>query len=258
MPGRLRRTVFATNGVQRSERVRLEVFTMPEPQRNNIARAEMFAAIRAQLATSAQFDGVHEELREHHQHAIDAHAVVEPTNSVLAHFLRALEAVGAQPLVVRSEADAAAVIANIIEAKGARRIAVSDSPLVQRLIGVLAPEIAILPHATNAEMFDCDLGVTTAQWGIAETGTLVLESDRERHRLASLVPPVHIAVIDAEHIRRTMGEVLDLIQKGEKGLSPAVTFITGASRTSDIELTLAIGVHGPAELHVIVIQGADS
>ena len=231
---------------------------MPEPQRNHDARAEMFAAIRTQLAMSAQFDAVHEELREHHQHAIAAHVPVEPAIPVSAHFQCSLEAVGAQPVVVRTEAEAAAAIAGIVAAKGAQRIAVSDSTIVKRLTGGLGSDITLQPHATNAEMFDCDLGVTTAQWGIAETGTLVLESDRERHRLASLVPPLHIAVIQGDRIRRTMAEVLELLQKGELGLSPAVTFITGASRTSDIELTLAIGVHGPAELHVIVIQGADA
>jgi L-lactate dehydrogenase complex protein LldG len=51
-----------------------------------------------------------------------------------------------------------------------------------------------------------------------------------------------------------MSEVLESINNNDAGLSPAVTFITGPSRTSDIELTLAIGVHGPGELHVIVID----
>ena len=83
-----------------------------------------------------------------------------------------------------------------------------------------------------------------------ETGTLVLESDRESHRLTSLVPPVHLCVLRAENIRQTLGEILEVTSRD---LSRTVTFITGASRTSDIELTLAIGVHGPGELHVIVI-----
>jgi L-lactate dehydrogenase complex protein LldG len=81
----------------------------------------------------------------------------------------------------------------------------------------------------------------------------VLESQRERHRLVSLVPPVHLAIVEAGRIRRTMAEVLAAVnQPGE--LSRTVTFITGPSRTSDIELTLAIGVHGPGQLHVIVID----
>jgi L-lactate dehydrogenase complex protein LldG len=114
----------------------------------------------------------------------------------------------------------------------------------------------LIGDAGAAELFDCDLGVTGAQWGVAETGTLVLESDAERHRLASLVPSAHVAVIESRNVRQTLGEVLQAINdRGAGGLSRAVTFITGPSRTSDIELTLAIGVHGPAELYVVVIEG---
>jgi L-lactate dehydrogenase complex protein LldG len=86
---------------------------------------------------------------------------------------------------------------------------------------------------------------------IAETGTLVLESDRERHRLVSLVPPIHIALVKAENIVPTLGEAFSVVRRGA-GLSRAITFITGPSRTADIELTLSIGVHGPKDLYVIV------
>jgi L-lactate dehydrogenase complex protein LldG len=65
------------------------------------------------------------------------------------------------------------------------------------------------------------------------------------------VPPVHICVLEAGNIRQTLGEILERI---EPDRSRTVTFITGASRTSDIELTLAIGVHGPRELHVVIID----
>ena len=100
-------------------------------------------------------------------------------------------------------------------------------------------------------MFESDLGITGAQWAIAETGTLVLESESERHCLTSLVPPIHVCILEAKQIRQTLGEILGILQKD---LSRTITFITGASRTSDIELTLAIGVHGPGELHVILID----
>jgi L-lactate dehydrogenase complex protein LldG len=120
----------------------------------------------------------------------------------------------------------------------------------------LAPLAAeVLESAAASDLFDCDLGVTGAQWGVAETGTLVLESDAERHRLASLVPTAHVALVESKNIRQTLGEVLQAIgDRGQGGLSRAVTFITGPSRTSDIELTLAIGVHGPAELYVVIID----
>jgi L-lactate dehydrogenase complex protein LldG len=101
------------------------------------------------------------------------------------------------------------------------------------------------------DLFRSDIGITGAQAGIAETGTLVLDSSVERNRLVSLVPPIHIAILDASRIYQTLGETLAALQSGEE-VSPAITFITGPSRTADIELTLAIGVHGPQELYVII------
>ena len=109
------------------------------------------------------------------------------------------------------------------------------------------------PDASRAELFEFDVGITSAQAGIAETGTLVLDSSVERNRLVSVVPPIHIAILDASRIFQTLGETLTALQSGEE-LSPAITFITGPSRTADIELTLAIGVHGPQELYVIINQ----
>ena len=130
-------------------------------------------------------------------------------------------------------ADVAAVLSGIITGLNAQRIASSDNP----------------PNAHD--IFNYDVGISTAQAAIAETGTLLLDSAYERHRLVSLVPPVHIAVVNASAIVETLSDALTLLQK-DKEISPAVTFITGPSRTADIELTLTIGVHGPQELYVIV------
>ena len=123
---------------------------------------------------------------------------------------------------------------------------------LNRIIADLKPKrIARSDDAPNAQdIFGYDVGISTAQAAIAETGTLVLDSACERHRLVSLVPPVHIAVVNASAIVETLSEALALLQ--QKEISPAITFITGPSRTADIELTLAIGVHGPQELYVIV------
>ena len=91
--------------------------------------------------------------------------------------------------------------------------------------------------------------------GNCRNGTLVLESKKEFSRLTSLVPPVHICLLEAQNIHQTMTEILQILNaSGRESLSRAITFITGPSRTSDIELILAIGVHGPARLQVIVIE----
>ena len=123
--------------------------------------------------------------------------------------------------------------------------------LKQIITDLNAKRIATSDNAPNAQdIFHYDVGISSAQAAIAETGTLVLDSAQERHRLVSLVPPVHIAIINASCIVETLSDALALLQKKE--ISPAITFITGPSRTADIELTLAIGVHGPQQLYVIV------
>ena len=216
------------------------------------ARKAILSSIRAHLATSAPFDA---DWREHHGHASEGVAVWEPvrmamTSAELADvFCANLESVGGHCTVVADETEAAKQVGKIIDQLAPRRIAISNSDLIGRLVERDAA-VEIVENAHAEYLFDCDLGITSAQWAIAETGTLVLESDKESHRLTSLVPPVHLCLLRAADIRQTLGEILELTRRD---LSRTVTFITGASRTSDIELTLAIGVHGPGELHVIVI-----
>jgi L-lactate dehydrogenase complex protein LldG len=235
---------------------------LSEQGRNEEARREMFAAIRQHLAASAPHDAV----RAAH-HAAAAHgedvsareekgAAVAFEGTAVERFRQALEAVAGKCFVVADEEGAAEVVRQIAAHRNSRRVAVSDSPLAGRVMGLASLPSEVLENTAVENLFDCDLGVTGAQWGVAETGTLVLESDAERHRLASLVPSAHLALVEARNVRQTLGEVLRAInERGEGGLSRTITFITGPSRTSDIELTLAIGVHGPAELYVVVIGG---
>lgn len=233
---------------------------MAETGKNSPRRHEIIAAIRQQLAASAPSDAVHNEHPAHHEVPTRTPQQVahspELNLSLIERFQQSLEAVSGNCSIVRDENEAAEAVRQILESKQARSIAISDSPLAQRIIGRVKPDAVLLENAASSELFNCDIGITSAQWAVAETGTLVLESNEERHRLASLVPPVHIAIIEADRIRQTLAEVLTAIsEKGQDGLSRAITFITGPSRTSDIELTLAIGVHGPGEVYVIIIEG---
>lgn len=166
-------------------------------------------------------------------------------------FRENLISIGGICTIISDLNEAAKIIETIIEKSNTKRIAISDSDLVTEIGKLLDTNWEIVQNAPVSTLFETDLGITSAQFGIAETGTLVLESSREFHRLTSLVPSVHVCLLRAENIRQTLGETLEIL---EKDLSRTITFITGPSRTSDIELTLAIGVHGPAELHVIIIK----
>ncbi len=170
----------------------------------------------------------------------------------IQHFTEQLTAVGALCTTVRSEADAVDALTRILTDAGVRRVVGSDAPVVQRILQAVGNGIAIdrLDGLSRDDLFACDAGVTTAQWGIAETGTLVLESARERSRLLSLVPPIHVALLSTRCICESLGDALARVSTS----SHAITFITGPSRTSDIELTLVVGVHGPQTVHVLLME----
>lgn len=225
---------------------------MAEIDQSIAVREEILTSIRAHLAASAPFDALVPAHAPHESRRPDER--LEQPIPLTECLQEAIEAVSGNCTVVQTHQEAARVLGRIIDRTKARQIAISDAPLVKAIVAQLTTDAVINQDVRPPELFDYDLGITGAQWAIAETGTLVLQSQSEHHRLASLVPPVHVAIVIADRIRRTMAEVLELIHPANGELSRAVTFITGPSRTSDIELTLAIGVHGPGELHVIVID----
>jgi L-lactate dehydrogenase complex protein LldG len=104
-----------------------------------------------------------------------------------------------------------------------------------------------------------DLGLTGVDLAIAETGTLVLVSGVGRPRSTSLLPPCHVAVFDRTALVESLRQVGVLLEAWHgDGRAPAggasINFITGPSRTADIELTLTRGVHGPKEVHAIFVE----
>ena len=210
---------------------------------SNSARESILGSIRTHLAASVPFD----ELPINPAPAILCKTANDLSLTEL--FKEHLESVSGHCIITT---DVAAALSRIITDLNAQRIAISDDPKVERLLHATDLEIEELGIVPDAhDIFGFDLGISAAQAAIAETGTLVLDSAQERNRLVSLVPPVHIAILDASRIVETLGEALSLLRKDAE-ISPAVTFITGPSRTADIELTLAIGVHGPRELYVII------
>jgi len=98
-----------------------------------------------------------------------------------------------------------------------------------------------------------ELGITGSDLGIALSGTIVMNSDPLRGRAVSLLPPRHLAFIETTKIRNNLFEVLEEVSV--LGTPPAaIEMISGPSRTSDIEMDLSIGVHGPIEVYVVVID----
>ncbi len=100
-----------------------------------------------------------------------------------------------------------------------------------------------------------DIGITEADYAIADTGTLVLLTDKNQPRSVSLLPPIHLAVVKKENIVRNIHDLFIILKDQwiqTQELSSCMIFITGPSRTADIELNLTLGVHGPKELYIII------
>lgn len=125
------------------------------------------------------------------------------------------------------------------------------------------PEIKEMVKIARQEMRKCfieaDVGISGANLAIAESGTLAIVSNEGNARLVTALPPVHIALVTTEKFVETMEQAVALIKalttasSGLK-LTSYVSFITGPSKTTDIEKELVVGVHGPQEVHIVIID----
>ena len=104
---------------------------------------------------------------------------------------------------------------------------------------------------TKEKHGEAEIGLTGCEAALAETGTLAMVSSAGKPRTASLLPYVHVAVIRSSDILPGMGEFFERF-KDQAWLLPYLVFITGPSRTADIELSLTLGVHGPGKVIVLI------
>ena len=105
-----------------------------------------------------------------------------------------------------------------------------------------------------------EIGLTAVDYAVAESGSLVLMSGPGKGRLVSCLPVIHVAILRPGQLIETWDEFGVLLEASHRLAPPAdspsnITFITGPSRTADIELSLTRGVHGPKEVHVLVLDG---
>jgi len=153
----------------------------------------------------------------------------------------------------------------------------SRNPLLARLnlrreLHSWAKKLTIWPEDTGCTMagatdgsddfkqasFSASVGITGVDFALAETGSLVLSSLTEGSQLVSLAPPVHVALYQRHQLVGSLDEILEKLPisltPGSPSPARSVVFITGTSRTADIEQILIRGVHGPRELHVILVE----
>lgn len=146
-----------------------------------------------------------------------------------------------------------AALQALVEEQGIRRAAVWDTPRLRALrvterLSALGVEV-VPPGADKRALAECDLGITEADFALPETGTLGLLSSAEKPRAVSLLPRVHLAILSPQSLRPDLHPVF----QEAKG-HPYLVFITGPSRTADIELTVTLGVHGPQALYAWMLD----
>lgn len=128
-----------------------------------------------------------------------------------------------------------------------------------------------LRQATNAELVEvarqvlrtsfveADMGISGANIAIADTGTLVLVTNEGNGRLVTTLPPIHLALVGIEKIVPSLDEATEILKllapsaTGQK-MSVYTSFTTGPSRSADIENSLTVGVHGPREVHIVLVD----
>ncbi|MEE9257147.1 MAG: LUD domain-containing protein, partial [bacterium] len=191
-----------------------------------------------------------------------------------ARFREELEAVGGYTYSPASVQEVKEIVLDLARRWPDQPVAVSGSLPLPAADWLAEENIEVIPPPSPGEdarksVARAGLGITDARWAIAETGTLVLFSESRGPRLFSLLPEVHLALVPEGRIVRhlsAMGPRIHDALSDEGGSPPScVNLITGASRSADIGLTLVQGVHGPKEVHVIILRdeqldgsGADS
>ncbi|MDR7395787.1 MAG: lactate utilization protein [Armatimonadota bacterium] len=157
-------------------------------------------------------------------------------------FVRRAEELGVRVHRLEDPRELAAAVAQLCDG---RRTYVEPA---LRDLGVSLRKLG-LPLVDWDRLSEAEVGVTGADYGIAESATLVLVARPNRPRSASLLPPVHVAVLRED---RVLADLFDLLER-LGGLPSALVLASGPSRSADIEMSLAVGVHGPGIVHVVLL-----
>jgi L-lactate dehydrogenase complex protein LldG len=183
----------------------------------------------------------------------------EPIQDPPARFLEELEALEGRGERTGSMEEARDYVLSLAREKGAKLLVRWDDEELEAL-GVDDPlkeagvEVAVWWGLDDFREVagGADIGLTTAEWAVAETGSLILTGGPGRGRTVALLPPTHVAVVPVERLLSTVPEAIEKYARAE-GLPANVCLHTGPSRSGDIEMSLTIGMHGPGDVRVVLV-----
>jgi L-lactate dehydrogenase complex protein LldG len=168
-------------------------------------------------------------------------------------FRRNLEALAGKTYLAATVQEAREQVARIL---GGRAAVASNSPFLEQcsIPGVEGVRAGLIdPAELRVACAQAPVGITSADFALADTGTLVMIASASEARLVSLLPPVHVAVVPCGRILTGLDELFTILPDPAAQTSSMV-LITGPSRTADIEQILVRGVHGPGEVHVVLVD----
>ena len=188
---------------------------------------------------------------------LEVRAVSGERQELLAQFSTALEALRGQAHMVADEEAALAVLLEILRLHEADTVigwAADELPLARLPAFLEGAGVEYRrPRGDAAGASDAVVGISGAEALLAATGTVVVRSGAGRGRIPTVLAPVYVVLARAE---QALPNIEAWVEKtgGALGQRGNICFITGPSKTADIEMTLVHGVHGPGEVHVIVIR----
>ncbi len=195
-----------------------------------------------------------ERLQEVWRRAADAAAALR------ARFAAAAGKAGAVVHQAGSREAALHLVAELAGSRGAGRLVAADAALAEGLAraapGLPAPDAEREPGT----ILTADWGASWAVCGVAETGSVIVHVDPPDARLTTMLPAVHAALLPDTAIVESLQDGLlvtrdRILRLQREGRPSYLSWVTGPSRTADIERVLTIGVHGPRELHILLVAG---
>jgi L-lactate dehydrogenase complex protein LldG len=191
-----------------------------------------------------------------------------PATEVLQKFLSSLRGLHVEAQVAKSEAEAAEALRGIVSKAGCKSVVVAGIPA--KYAGAVKAGLAgtkvtfvedlrgVPPREAVRVLAAADAGVTWAVNGVALEGALLEVVYDDSAKLASSLPIVHVAMLESSTLLRDLAEAMPLVGRIVKGApperKPIISFISGPSKTGDIEMRLLYGVHGPHTVHAVVLD----
>jgi L-lactate dehydrogenase complex protein LldG len=219
------------------------------------AREQILTGIRDSLGRdaldTANLASIRDRLNRHPRHIVPARVDLE-ADGLVDLFVAKARGVSASVAEIEEMTDVPGAVMNYLAGENlpARLV---QAPALAEMDWKLAPT---METRTGIAKEGDETSLTTAVAGVAETGTLLLASGPETPTTLNFVPPTHIVILRRDAVVGPYEDAWDMLRafSDGKGEPRAANFITGPSRTGDIEQKIEIGVHGPLRLHILIVR----